>query len=264
MDGGRTWKEVSHPGYGEIEFLTPLIGWSISHGGGGDQSHLVHTVNGGLSWTESFIALPPGVTNSWEISFRKPTFSSLQTGTLEGFYGSSSNPDITMVAHCRTEDGYSWKFEGSEQYLGSPSLKITTLDHSTRPQISLYGPYVTIRSASGVHQRYLSVDIPKPLSFQLESADFSDSSHGWLVIRGGFQLGNRFARSTLLSTSDGGATVKVLLKDIRTPQALNVRPELRSVGSPPDCSSLQRRPSSLLGPEEDRRKAAMLINSGVE
>jgi photosystem II stability/assembly factor-like uncharacterized protein len=50
-DGGKTWTPVKSIGWdGQFSFVDPLHGWAVATSGG--EVALVHTVNGGRTWSE--------------------------------------------------------------------------------------------------------------------------------------------------------------------------------------------------------------------
>jgi hypothetical protein len=117
-DGGATWvPEVTIPGGWPVRFVSPADGWTFS-GPLGD--HLQATNDGGKTWHETIVGLPPGHEDDAK-SFDLPTFTSASglgaTGVLPVTLYSppvanTSDVTATLALYTTDDHGRSWRLAG--------------------------------------------------------------------------------------------------------------------------------------------------------
>ena len=121
-DGGATWIKVAGtsannqssglPLAGEkmaITFRDASTGWITGGGLVSDQLHLFMTGDGGVTWKQQMIPLPPQVTSPWQDHPTPPKFCTAQDGILavEYDYGETQQPPsfVAIVVFYVTHDG---------------------------------------------------------------------------------------------------------------------------------------------------------------
>jgi photosystem II stability/assembly factor-like uncharacterized protein len=198
-DGGKTWAVVSTvlpastdappPGrlpFGGtktgITFLNASTGWITGSDSVPNLSWLFVTHNGGQTWTQQHLALPPGVSPA-SLSLLPPTFFSTTDGILPVDVGQANT--IIYVTH---DEGATWQpttpvsanliasdfFDEQHGWVTDGTSLLTTGD----------GGHTWVRQPAN------------PTFTHVTQLDFVSSTHGWAVRSGG----------SLLQTMDGGRT----------------------------------------------------------
>lgn len=116
-DGGQTWVKVAHTTTGDersglpfggdkagITFLNTTTGWITGYDLGEWISFYV-THDGGHTWRQQKLPLPPQVTHHWDAFTKPPTFFSAQEGILPVFYGIKNKSHENIAVFYATRDG---------------------------------------------------------------------------------------------------------------------------------------------------------------
>lgn len=208
-DGGKTWRNVASalpastdlppPGHlpfggqkSGIRFLNTSTGWVTGTVMANDLAWLYVSHDGGSTWYQQSLPLPPGVPSA-QLSLASPTFFSVTDGILpvifsDGVTGRGIATDIYM-----THDGGTiWK---SSRPLATVFSTIDFVD--MRHGWVTDGMVLYRTSDGGQHWAKLS---PGANFKQITNLSFVSSTTGWAV------GGQSDASSFLLKTADGGTT----------------------------------------------------------
>lgn len=121
-DGGATWIEIAAAGYmrgdsglpfagskAGIAFVNPTTGWVT-----GGHSYelpwllLYMTRDGGRTWREQDLALPPGAGDQWSAWTQQPEFFTPRSGVLAVLFQLESEPGLVFVAYVTRDGGATW------------------------------------------------------------------------------------------------------------------------------------------------------------
>jgi len=207
-DGGKTWSNVASalpastdtPPPGQlpfggrkagIHFLNESTGWITGTVVANDLAWLYVSHDGGSTWYQQSLSLPPGVPSA-QLSLISPTFFSATDGILPVIFSDLISGKGIATDIYVTHDATTWK---STMPLPAALSKIDFVDiqHGWATDgIVLYNT-----SDGGQHWTKLS---PGPNFKQITELSFVSSSTGWAI---GGQSNNA---SFLLKTVDGGKT----------------------------------------------------------
>jgi photosystem II stability/assembly factor-like uncharacterized protein len=208
-DSGKTWRNVSSalpastdtppPGHlpfggqkSGIHFLNVSTGWITGTVVVNDLAWLYVSHDGGSTWYQQSLSLPPGVPSA-QLSLISPTFFSVTDGILpvifsDGVTGRGIATDI-YVTH---DEGTTWK---STTPL---PLAAVAIDFVDRQHGWATDGMIVYRTSDG-GQQWIKLS-PGATFKQVTSLDFVSSTLGWAI---GGQGKNS---SLLLKTTDGGQT----------------------------------------------------------
>jgi photosystem II stability/assembly factor-like uncharacterized protein len=206
-DGGKTWQSVSsalfsdatppgHLPYGGqksgIHFLNASTGWVTGTVTVANLAWLYVTHNGGSTWNQQTIHMPPGVP-SGQLSIAAPTFFSATDGILPiTFSDATTGSDIATDIYVTHDGGTTW------QSTTPVPLVLGTTDFSDMQHgWATNGTVLYSTSDGGQHWTKLS---PSASFKQVTHLDFVSSTTGWAIGRQGNSA------SSLLKTVDGGQT----------------------------------------------------------
>jgi len=208
-DGGKTWRNVSSalpastdgppPGHlpfggrkSGIHFLNASTGWITGTVVANDLIWLYVSHDGGATWYQQSLTLPPGVPSA-QLSFVSPTFFSATDGILpvifsDGDTGRGIATDI-YVTH---DEGTTWK-----STTPLPFAAVATDFVDRQHGWATDGMILYRTSAGGQQWTKLS---PGASFKQVTSLDFVSSMLGWAID------GQGKNSALLLKTTDGGQT----------------------------------------------------------
>jgi photosystem II stability/assembly factor-like uncharacterized protein len=235
-DGGKRWTQVactsvqfaprachSHSGIpfgGDKEFITfanDRSGWLTVVSNAGTPS-LLHSSDGGHTWHDQHVGLPPSVQPPGAASTVYPM------GTLDephifgnigvlaeavGFYRPKPRASWSRLYLYRSADaGASWHFYQRTplpaptiaQYASGEGSLTQFLD--IRHWIAVSGNVIWRTANAG--ETWSHEAMHSPARLQLVSLAFADSSHGWAEAAPQGQTGGMLGGTTILRTSDGG------------------------------------------------------------
>lgn len=121
-NGGETWTKVASTtagnensglpfggNKGDVTFLNPTTGWVTGTSNAHDWLYLYVTRDGGRTWRQQKLPLPPGVTSPWSNWTMPPRFFTARDGILPMSYGRynprSYAPIASVVVFYVTHDG---------------------------------------------------------------------------------------------------------------------------------------------------------------
>jgi photosystem II stability/assembly factor-like uncharacterized protein len=220
-DGGVTWKPLVDTANqadapARIDFVSDQEGWGLPH----DYKGLVHTLDGGKTWTRASLPIPSGYTDVSTTDYPKGSSPDL---TLHGNAWAASGDTVTNahVTWASTDNGASWRIGKVEPYTGAASDLLG-------PDVQaayVAGAIVTLTfvrpdgrtaafDASGIN-----AFVATGYTLSLTSARAFSGTEAWVTIDACAQGGNRsgggpFRRTPclrLLATNDGGKTWHPLL-----------------------------------------------------
>lgn len=185
IDGGNTWKQMTLPSYGRIDFLDTRNGWLV-----GDDDAVYRSTDGGETWVKignaKFFHRTVGI-----------KFLNTMTGWSAGV-GDAKNGIYLLVTH---DGGHIWQQQrlplpfqiASPAYLdvaGSPRFfnshdGIVTAVYGTKESAGVF-LYVTRDSGTTwTHTTPVAVQSYRTVSGNLSpnyrSSSFADASHGWVT-----------------------------------------------------------------------------------
>jgi len=216
VDSGATWKKIAGTSAHDESSGLPLVGakmaitfrnsttgWITGGGIVNDQLHVYLTRDGGRSWRQQGIPLPPDVTSPWHDHPIPPKFFTAQDGILavEYDYGETQNPPsyISIVVFYATHDGgKTWKYTtpvpARLTYWDSPS-SFVDMNHGWASD----GHTLYVTSDGG--RQWTKIE-PNPAFVDVTQLDFISPEVGWAV---------RQTSPFLVKTVDGGHTWASLL-----------------------------------------------------
>jgi photosystem II stability/assembly factor-like uncharacterized protein len=116
-DGGATWPQIAStddanlPCGGEINFRDPATGWMVGNLGGNDSSPsiLFRTQDGGYTWREQGLKLPPGSPKSTIGMGDPPVFFSGGGGLLTATYWPEPQSPNETLLYFAEDGGQTWQ-----------------------------------------------------------------------------------------------------------------------------------------------------------
>lgn len=208
-DGGKTWSNVSSalpastdtppPGHlpfggrkSGIHFLNTSTGWITGTVGVNDLTWLYVSHDGGTTWYQQSLPLPPGVPSA-QLSLVPPAFFSATDGILPVIFSDvATGRGIATDIYVTHDEGTTWK-STTPLPLASVALDFVDKQHGWATDgMILY-------RTSDAGQRWTKLS-PGASFKQVTSLDFVSSTLGWAI---GGQGNNS---SLLLKTTDGGQT----------------------------------------------------------
>jgi hypothetical protein len=216
-DGGHTWLRLPDPPTTDtMSFATANIGW-ISGGPGG--GYLYRTLDGGQTWKEQEVSVPPQAANPWLAQYGSPKVDESGNGFLHAIYeGPRSKPDFyTSVIYQTSDFGRTWKPVQITADISTNGIAFAQFGSSFKLIYGQSGKTITAReiSANGI-QTLRSTKPPGFKGYEQEGfgawkAYFIDADSGWIL--GGYYScpnGKPSCTSTdkLYSTEDGGSTLE--------------------------------------------------------
>ena len=216
-DGGKTWRKVSSalpastdtppPGHlpfggrkSGIHFLNTYTGWITGTVGVNDLTWLYVSHDGGSTWYQQSLSLPPGVPSA-QLSLVPPTFFSATDGILPVIFSDAvTGRGIATDIYVTHDGGTTWK---STTPLPLASVAIDFVDR----QHGWATDGILLYRTSNDGQRWTKLS-PGASFKQVTSLDFVSSTLGWAI---GGQGKNS---SRLLKTTDGGQTWTPILSTI--------------------------------------------------
>ncbi len=234
-DGGETWikmsgtESYSHAGYPPggptfaggkigITFLNATTGWIT---GGGNVPNLLYiyaTRDGGRTWRQETLPLPPGLSSRWSDIPTPPRFFSAQDGVLLVFYWSEDpatdkSLEKLVVFYVTHDAGATWslttplpvtKIWDRPSGFADVNLRPTTfadVNHGLVPD----GDTLYMTTDGG---RRWTASRPVPPFGDVKQLDFVSPQIGWAVRSFELSEGGRQTPPFLLQTLDGGQTWK--------------------------------------------------------
>jgi photosystem II stability/assembly factor-like uncharacterized protein len=206
-DGGRTWTKLDAPSDGTIRFATPQLGFIA---GGPSHDALYGTHDGGDSWQQQSVTLPPGFADAYLV-YGVPTFTDNRRGILPvtlirgapavAFYSTADGGESWTLADIRTVPG------ALEQGVG---VATKILDSDSWIVAAPNGQTVFSTASGGRSWRMIA---PNGLAPGVVEVDFATLGDGWSLISSGPCTGSK-GDCTITSearwTMDGGQTWDLL------------------------------------------------------
>ena len=207
-DGGKTWEQLPDPPAADpVYFATPAAGW-IAGGPAGDQ--LWATRDGGTSWTPQHLD-PPEACPDCKMIFQRPKFQSSLAGLLPAVLSAENR--LMTVAYHTSDGGASWVPESlREENSGSMHAGPSVVVGSHALMVVVAQNRMSVVSDTG---KAITAAAPAalPPAGNITHISFSGESNGWIVYASGTcaEFKSRCSQeSALLSTSDGGASFKII------------------------------------------------------
>ena len=220
-DGGATWLSgISTPGGWPVRFISPSDGWTFA-GPLGD--HLQVTRDGGRTWREVSIALPPGHEQDDARSFDLPTFTAAaglpEIGVLPMTLWSPPDPNTsqvtaTLALYTSDDLGATWRFAstvGRTTDVGQ-GMTIASMIFSGQVWLVASDPSsgaLTFTKDAGTRWD----DIGSTGLAGVARLRFADEAHGWALTQ------SNGAGYGLSATTDGGRVWRPLDPRAKPPDA---------------------------------------------
>jgi len=222
-DGGRTWTELPRPPSAHgFSFCTPRDGWMV---GSPDGDELWRTRDGGETWEQKTTVPPDNCKQCRPIFNGAPRFQNPVEGAMFVTFQDESSQDgrFVSVAYVTRNGGNSWEpahvFEPEDSPRGNTFIT----------GVSIIRVFSDIEHGMEIRSELGTFTPPYPPELPprgLASADFADASHGWFLHGshkclkiGGLKCEELVWIANLLSTSDGGRTLKVITPPLPAPPA---------------------------------------------
>jgi photosystem II stability/assembly factor-like uncharacterized protein len=215
-DGGATWVEIARaasagarsglPFRGNktgITFLDATTGWVTGYAPGCGHTYLYVTHDGGHTWREQRLPLPPRVTPHWNAASMPPVFFSIRDGVLPVSMAYAVRDEYcedgkTAVVFYMTHDGgATWTAATPVDGHGVPPWGFADMAHGWA-----LGEGALYRTTNGGRQWTL-LPLPAELA-DIHQLDFISSQVGWAVRGSLWSL--KQTPGSLLKTVDGGQT----------------------------------------------------------
>jgi len=206
-DGGATWTRLpSPPGAGFLHFVTRQDGW-LAGGPGGFGLWFTH--DGGKTWSQRSVP-PPSDCQKCAVGYDEPIFKNPRDGVLTvTIEGADNQKTATYITH---DGGESWQIsEVNEGWGPSSVVDMHVIRVFSSPKKGL------IVRASGHDKISAPTGVFRP---NVVKIDFADDSNGWILHasrgcapgapRPCTKVTDQADEIELLSTTDGGSTLKVI------------------------------------------------------
>jgi photosystem II stability/assembly factor-like uncharacterized protein len=224
-DGGRTWTRLSNQWFGYLKFLDSSRGWSVSSEMTGAGLDLYATRDGGRTLQKRTFEPPSGIGKESDAKFSAPVFSNATTGKLPVSFvrrDETVHHYRSVVAVYATDNGGDhWRLD----------RVFATSDGWVPPPVIVQGQVVwTYGTDNGhlvvVHDGMATAPSQDTHGLAVpDSVQFADAQHGWILLLNGGCRGFKcdcYEESTLVRTTDGGATLTVVDPGLGPPE--NVAP----------------------------------------
>lgn len=196
-DGGANWTRSPAPIGGAMQFMSATTGWIIGGRVNYVRNLIFMTQDGGQTWVEQRLDVPPSAVNA-NIMIGAPVFFSARVGAI------AVNLEKSVQIY-RTEDGgrtwtgvYSFPLQPTDQ-IALPVLAA----HDVNALLAIGGGlYTTADSGATWKQIPANVNLGSALTLGL-----NEHGDGWAVIATGScaaQFSSRCNNTQLLTTKDGG------------------------------------------------------------
>jgi photosystem II stability/assembly factor-like uncharacterized protein len=207
-DAGATWTKVASTtadnessglpfggDKGDVTFLNATTGWVTGTVGVPDVLYLYVTHDGGYTWQQQQLSLPPGLTSRWFAVTTSPQFFTANDGVLPVFYGSedpATGAAVGAVAvfYITHDGGTTWTSTTplSVSDVWTPLSSFTDVNHGWIAD----GDVLYVTTDGGSHWTAIP---PTPLFANVKQIDFISPQVGWAL-----------TPASLLKTEDGGLT----------------------------------------------------------
>lgn len=206
-DGGETWIKVASAtresetsglpvsgGKAGITFLNPTTGWITGATLGPEWIYLYMTRDGGRTWRQQDLPLPPHVTAPWYCLTNSPMFFTAQDGVLPVFYNVAEPTTYRTIASVGVlygthDGGATWTY-GTPVPSGNGPLSFPDIHHG----LITDGQLLHVTSDGGHHWTTLRPGTPFS---EIKQLDFASPNVGWALREGS---------PALLKSVDGGRT----------------------------------------------------------
>lgn len=208
-DAGETWTKLASTRLGDessglpfggnktdITFLNATTGWITGANLGPGRMYLFVTHDGGYTWRQQDITLPPEVTSPWYNLTKSPTFFGAQDGVLPVFYSiadpithhTNASVSIFYITH---DSGTTWTYTTPVPVTsGGGPFSFADVNHGWVAE----GNWLYFTVDGG--RRWTKIQPTRPFA-DVKQLDFISPQLGWAV---------RQRSPYLLRTSDGGHT----------------------------------------------------------
>jgi photosystem II stability/assembly factor-like uncharacterized protein len=218
-DGGETWTKVAGASYFSssgglpyrggkysITFLNPTTGWIA--GFLPNNLYLYVTHDGGRTWLQQKLPLPPDLTPSWHAYLRPLKFFTAQDGIFPVVYSLLNNSGeaimMRVVFYATHDGGTTWAHTTPMPVSLSKIGDHTNIVHHAIADMNhawvQQGNELRVTSDGG---RQWATLAPNPLFANVAQIDFISPEVGWAA---GWSRGSIPTFSFLLRTQDGGSS----------------------------------------------------------